>query len=101
MPISSAVGYMERTPYALISCLATGAPWNEQTWGTTFEDFMHSTFGSFVEGGVPSQGQDSEFSCAFPSRNGSNSMVKGSSACYVSDAGETPRVIFAVCGHHP
>ena len=89
---------MEKLPYALISCLATGAPWSEQTEGTTFQDFMASTFGSSVAGGVPSQSQDMEFSCAHPSRNGSNSILKGASACHFPDARETPRVIFAVRG---
>ena len=85
-------------PYAFVTCLGTGAPWCEQTEDTTFDDFMVTTFGSAVAGGVPSQHQDMEFSCAHPTRNGSNSLLKGPSACYVPEARETPRVVFSLRG---
>ena len=88
---------MERAPYALITCLATGAPWSEQRAGMSFDDFMQSAFGSSVDG-VPSQEQDLEFSCAHPSRNGSNCLLKGSDACDYPEAKETPRVIISVRG---
>ena len=89
---------MARTPYALITVLGTGAPWCEQETDTTFEHFMHATFGSTIVQGLPSQAQDMEFSCAHPTRNGSNSMLKGSSACFLSGARETPRIILTVRG---
>eukprot|EP00959_Pyramimonas_sp_CCMP1952_P122718 2565270-Pyramimonas_sp.AAC.1 len=59
---------------------------------------MLDTFGSSIDGGGPSESQDSEFSCEHPSRNGSNSLLKGSAACRFPDARETPRVILAVRG---
>ena len=89
---------MAKHPYAFVTCLGTGAPWCEQTEDTTFDDFMVTTFGSAVAGGVPSQHQDMEFSCAHPTRNGSNSLLKGASACYVPEARETPRVVFSLRG---
>ena len=89
---------MAKNPYVFITCLATGAPWCEQSEGTAFAYFMHTTFGSSIVGGVPSQVQDMEFSCAHPTRNGSNSMLKGPSACFVPDVLETPRVVFTVRG---
>ena len=89
---------MARTPYAFITVLGTGAPWCEQETDTTFEHFMRTTFGSTIRQGLPSEAQDMEFSCAHPTRNGSNSMLKGSSACFLRGARETPRIILAVRG---
>ena len=54
----------------------------------TFDNFMTATFGSSLAGGEPSQEQDMEFSCAHPTRNGSNSMLKE----------ETGRVVFSLRG---
>ena len=89
---------MAMHPYAFVTCLGTGAPWREQIEDTAFDDFMVATFGSAIAGGVPSQRQDMEFSCAHPTRNGSNSLLKGASACYVPEARETPRIVFSLRG---
>ena len=88
----------KKHPYAFVTCLGTGAPGCEQAANTPFDRFMDTTFGSAVAGGVPSQHQDMEFSCAHPTRNGSNSLLKGPSACYVPEARETPRVVFSLRG---
>ena len=88
---------MSQAPYAFVCCMATGAPWSEQQAGTSFDEFMQRAFGCNVDG-VPSEEQDVEFSCAHPSRNGSNSLMKGPQACNHPDARETPRVIIAVRG---
>ena len=87
----------ELVPYAFVTCMATGAPWSEQKAGTAFDAFLLSHFGSCVDGG-PSQVQDLEFSCAHPSRSGSNSLLKGKDACNYAEARETPRVIISVRG---
>ena len=61
-------------------CLNTGAPWSEDKLGRTdFPSFMRYKFKSGSEC-VPLQCQDAEFCCAFPTRNGSNSMLKGPDA---------------------
>ena len=90
---------MERTHYVFVTCLLTGAPWSEQPQKMTFKDFMKHTFESSIAGAEPSQGQDYEFSCAHPTRNGSNSMLKGPNACIgIDDLQETGRVIFSLRG---
>eukprot|EP00959_Pyramimonas_sp_CCMP1952_P169699 3545163-Pyramimonas_sp.AAC.1 len=86
---------MERCPYALVTLLATGAPWGEQGEGKDFEEFMVNTFGASLLDGVPSGSQDAEFGCAHPARNGSNYLLKGRAACQFPDAVETPRAILA------
>ena len=88
----------KKKPYAFITCLGTGAPWCEQAEDTTFDDFMTAAFGSSLAGAVPSEAQDAEFSCAHPTRNGSNSMTKKASACIDFDLQETPRVVFSLRG---
>ena len=93
-----AASSMERTHYAFVTCLVTGAPWSEQPEGITFDNFMMKTFESSLAGGEPSQAQDREFSCAHPIRNGSNSMLKGPDACIGFDNQETGRVIFSLRG---
>eukprot|EP00959_Pyramimonas_sp_CCMP1952_P232987 4869252-Pyramimonas_sp.AAC.1 len=60
---------MERRPCALVTLLATGAPWSEQEDGKEFEEFMVNTFGASLPDGVPPGSQDAEFSCAHPARN--------------------------------
>ena len=87
----------EWVPYAFVTCMATGAPWSEQKAGTAFDAFLLSHFGSCVDG-APAQVQDLEFSCAHPSRSGSNSLLKGKDACNYAEARETPRVIISVRG---
>ena len=89
---------MSRVPYAFVSCFGTGAPWSEQTPGTDFDDFMWRSFGSTVENGSPSQPQDSEFSCALPSKSGANSLVKGVSACHHPAGRERSRLVLAFRG---
>ena len=89
---------MARVPYALVACFSTGAPWSEQLPGTDFHDFMRRSFGSTVENGSPSQPQDLEFSCAFPTRSGSNSLIKGASACHLPAGVERSRFVLAVRG---
>ena len=84
----------ERAPYAFVTCMDTGAPWSEQKADMSFVNFMDSAFASRVDG-EPSQTQDLEFSCAHPSRNGSNCLLKGKHACDYPEARETPRVIIS------
>ena len=64
----------------------------------TFDNFMTATFGSSLAGGEPSEVQDMEFSCAHPTRNGSNSMSKGPSACIGFELQQTPRVVLSLRG---
>ena len=61
-----------------------------------FEEYMMHTFQSRIRGSRPLQEQDVEFVCAHPSRNGTNSLVKSSRACFRTGLRETPRVIIAV-----
>ena len=71
---------MAEAPYVCVMCFATGAPWSEKQLGKRdFGSFMtqHSGVGSEC---IPTQSLDDEFCCAFPSRNGSNSMLKGPTA---------------------
>ena len=96
-PVPDASG-RAMNPYAFVTCLGYGAPWSEQTEDTPFEKFMETTFGSAIDGAVPSEGQDMEFSCAHPTRSGSNSLLKGSAACHMPGGRETPRVVFSLRG---
>ena len=94
---------MTMAPYVCISCFATGAPWSEQKQGMTYDEFMAKSFGFESDWGTPTQGQDQEFCCAHPSRNGSNSLLKGLDACLPAIADqnvprETGRVIIAIRG---
>ena len=57
---------------------------------------MAHTFEDIICEGIPSEPQDREFCCAYPTRNGSNSMIKGKAACFHPKAGEAGRVIIAV-----
>ena len=71
---------MASAHYICVMCLNTGAPWSEDKLGRTdFPSFMKEKF-KFGSECVPLQCQDAEFCCAFPSRNGSNSMLKGPDA---------------------
>lgn len=71
---------MDSAPYICVMCFRTGAPWSEDELGkTNFASFMRDRFRSGSEC-VPSEIQDAEFCCAFPTRNGSNSMLKGPDA---------------------
>ena len=83
-------------PYILVSCLATGAPWSEQSSNISFSEWARTTFGDFIAGAFPLQEQDSEFSTAHPSRNGTNALVKGTAACDGPHGTEAPRVIISV-----
>ena len=88
---------MAKSPYVFVSLMGTGAPWSEQKEGTTFEEWTEKHFGAKLPAGAePSQEQDLEWCTAHPTRNGSNSMVKGSSACNVIGGRETARIICAV-----
>ena len=92
----SAMSRHPDAPYLLVSCLGTGTPWSERRPGDTFEQFMHETFAEKIPDARPAQEQDSEFSCAHPTRNGANALTKSSSACNFPDNREVGRVICAV-----
>ena len=87
---------MEEACYAFVTCLATGGPWSEQERTTSFAEFMLKTFNTAHVPFRPAEDQDQEFTCAYPARNGSNSLLKASSACDFRSAVETPRTVIAV-----
>ena len=82
--------------YVLVCCMGTGKPWSEHPAGHTWETFQKDTYPSIVCSGTPSEGQDQEFCCAYPTRSGSNSMIKAKAVCGVEGAHETPRLIVSV-----
>ena len=93
-PVASVIITMHS--YVLVTCMGTGAPWSEQREGTTFQTFLQDTLQQDIPNGIPCEDQDAEFCCAYPSRNGSTCLQKGSSACNVPVVAESPRVIIAI-----
>ena len=82
--------------YALVICLATGAPWSEQKRDMKWPEFLTKIFGEVIDGCEPYEEQDNEFCCGFPTKSGSNSYVKGKDACCNDRVGECGRIIIAV-----
>ena len=71
---------MDNVPYLVVFCFATGKPWSEETRETEFRSWWNMKFGSDCAWTIRGSEQDEEFCCAYPTRSGSNSMVKDYSA---------------------